>query len=133
MSNYCLVENNEVTRCGGLPTNWRNVTGLHLSSDAELKEKGWLPYVEQLATPSTYETTDGIEYTIEADRVIGIEQKRAMTDEEKSAYDNTMATQYKYDRQPKYGTWGEQLDMMYHSMDDWKAHVKAVKDKYPKP
>ena len=28
---------------------------------------------------------------------------------------------------------GEQLDMIYHDMDSWKAKIKAVKDKYPKP
>ena len=28
---------------------------------------------------------------------------------------------------------GEQLDMIYHDMDGWKAKIKAVKDKYPKP
>jgi len=28
---------------------------------------------------------------------------------------------------------GEQLDMIYHDIDGWKAKIKAVKDKYPKP
>jgi len=28
---------------------------------------------------------------------------------------------------------GEQLDMIYHDMDGWKARIKSVKDKYPKP
>ena len=28
---------------------------------------------------------------------------------------------------------GEQLDMIYHDIDAWKAKIKAVKDKYPKP
>ena len=27
----------------------------------------------------------------------------------------------------------EQLDQIYHDMDGWKAKIKAVKDKYPKP
>ena len=133
MGNYALVEDNKVTYCGGIPKNWRNVSGLHMSSDAELKEKGWLPFVEQPATLSTYEITDGTEFKIEADRVIGVENKRAMTDDEKSEYDQQVATEYQRSRQPEYGTWEDQLDMMYHSMDDWKAHVKAVKDKYPKP
>ena len=47
--------------------------------------------------------------------------------------DQYIATQYQRDRRPEYGSWEEQLDIMYHSMDDWKAHCKAVKDKYPKP
>ena len=31
------------------------------------------------------------------------------------------------------GTWRDQLDMIYHDIDDWKAKVKAIKDKRPKP
>ena len=27
----------------------------------------------------------------------------------------------------------EQLDQIYHDIDGWKAKIKAVKDKYPKP
>jgi len=28
---------------------------------------------------------------------------------------------------------GEQLDMIYHDMDGWKAKIKSIKDKFPKP
>ena len=133
MGNYCLVENNKVTYRGGLPKNWRNVTGLHLASDAELKEKGWLPYSEETVSLSKYELKDGTKDTITADSVVGVEQKRAMTDAEKASVDEISAIKYQSQRRPEYGEWENQLDMMYHSMDDWKAHVKAVKDKYPKP
>ena len=44
-----------------------------------------------------------------------------------AAYDSK---QYQRDRKPEYGSWEEQLDMMYHGT--WEAHVQAVKDKYPK-
>ena len=44
MTGYALVEDGAVTKVGGLPKSWRNVSGLHLASDAELKEKGWLPF-----------------------------------------------------------------------------------------
>ena len=30
------------------------------------------------------------------------------------------------------GNWQDQLDMIYHDFDGWKAAVKAIKDKYPK-
>ena len=133
MSRYCLVEDSKVKYRGGLPINWRNVTGLHLASDAELKEKGWLPYTEEAATLSKYEISDGIKDTIKVDSVVGVEQKRAMTEAEKKEQDLVDATGYQLRRKTHYGTWEEQLDIMYHSMDDWKAHVKAVKDKYPKP
>lgn len=43
--------------------------------------------------------------------------------------------QYQRDRLKEYNAigLGEQLDMIYHNMDGWKAKIKAVKDKYPKP
>ena len=47
------------------------------------------------------------------------------------------ANQYKRDRQLAYlkdiGSWEEQLDMIYDNRDNWKAEVKKIKDKYPKP
>ena len=61
---------------------------------------------------------------------ITVDQIKAKQAELKTAYDNA---KYQRDRKPKYKSWEEQLDMMYHSMDDWKAHVKAVKDAHPKP
>lgn len=30
------------------------------------------------------------------------------------------------------GGWREQLDMIYHDIDDWKTKVKAIKDANPK-
>ena len=45
------------------------------------------------------------------------------------------ANKYQRDRLKEYNAigLGEQLDMIYHNMDGWKAKIKAVKDKYPKP
>jgi hypothetical protein len=45
----------------------------------------------------------------------------------KADYD---AKEYQRDRKPEYGSWEEQMDMMYHGT--WEAHVQAVKEKYPK-
>ena len=41
--------------------------------------------------------------------------------------------QYQRDRAKAYDPIPEQLDQIYHDMDGWKAKIKAVKDKYPKP
>jgi len=133
MGLYTLVEDGKVTFVGNLPTSWRNVSGLDLASTAELKEKGWLPYSLTVVELGTYEVKDGLKYTINADDVVGVEQKRDMSDDEKTVKDLEISTQYKRDRHPLYGPWEEQLDMMYHSMDDWKAHVKKIKDDHPKP
>ena len=45
------------------------------------------------------------------------------------------ANQYQRDRLKEYNTigLGEQLDMIYHDMDGWKAKIKSIKDKFPKP
>ena len=31
-------------------------------------------------------------------------------------------------RRTAYGSWNDQLDEIYHNIDDWKARIKAVKD-----
>ena len=46
---------------------------------------------------------------------------------------NYEATQYQRDRAETYDPIPEQLDQIYHDIDGWKAKIKAVKDKYPKP
>ena len=43
------------------------------------------------------------------------------------------ATKYQRDRAVAYDPITEQLDQIYHDMDGWKAKIKAVKAKYPKP
>ena len=137
MPSYCLVENNEVTYVGILPKSWRNVSGLNMASDAELKEKGWFPYTvsEEELTLSEYEIRDGWSYTIKADSVVGVEQKRAMTDEEKTEHDQFVATQYKRDRQQEYPSIEDQLDKIYHDgVAKWKSEmIKPIKDAHPKP
>ena len=43
---YCLVDSGQLIQGPmRLPKSWRNVSGLHLASTAELKEYGWLPAV----------------------------------------------------------------------------------------
>lgn len=49
--------------------------------------------------------------------------------------------QYAYDRQARYPTLGDQMDMLWHAMDDGLipkieplySEIKAVKERYPKP
>lgn len=35
-------------------------------------------------------------------------------------------------RRNEYPEWRDQLDMIYHDFDNWKAFIKSIKDKYPK-
>ena len=42
------------------------------------------------------------------------------------------ANEYQMQRVKEYPRIEEQLDMIYHDIDAWKAKIKTVKDKYPK-
>ena len=68
---------------------------------------------------------DGKSVTIDNNKVVAA--RKAIDD----AY---AAVKYKRDRAAEYPTWQDQLDKIYHSgIDAWKADIKAIKDKYPKP
>jgi hypothetical protein len=42
--------------------------------------------------------------------------------------------EYKALRAAAYPSFGEQLDLIYHSgIEAWKAEIEAIKAKYPKP
>jgi len=58
------------------------------------------------------------------------EAVQAKIEELKAEYD---ANKYQRDRAVAYDPIPEQLDQIYHDMDGWKARIKSVKDKYPKP
>ena len=52
----------------------------------------------------------------------------------KAIDDAYAATEYQRNRAAEYPTWQDQLDKIYHSgINAWKADIKAIKDKYPKP
>jgi hypothetical protein len=56
-----------------------------------------------------------------------LETKR---DQMQADYD---AKQYQRDRAVAYDPIPDQLDQIYWDMDGWKARIKSVKDKHPKP
>tara|TARA_R100000231_G_scaffold58351_1_gene48170 strand:+ start:698 stop:982 length:285 start_codon:yes stop_codon:yes gene_type:complete len=44
------------------------------------------------------------------------------------------AKEYQRKRAAEYPSWEDQLDNIYwNGIDAWKADIKAIKDKYPKP
>lgn len=54
--------------------------------------------------------------------------------EQKKEGEKFLSSMYGQFRVEEYGPIGEQLDMIYHQgLDAWKAHIDAVKAKYPKP
>ena len=52
----------------------------------------------------------------------------------KAIDDAYAATEYQRKRAAEYPSWEDQLDKIYwNGIDAWKADIKAIKDKYPKP
>jgi len=44
------------------------------------------------------------------------------------------AVEYQRQRKEEYPSWEDQMDKIYHEgIDAWKASIKVIKDKYPKP
>lgn len=74
------------------------------------------------------ENIDAIEWTTTPVAKADIEAKLA---ELSTAYDNLA---YARNRKAEYPSIEEQLDKIYNDgIDAWKADIKTIKDKYPKP
>jgi len=57
-----------------------------------------------------------------------------IANEIKRLEDVATSEEYKRKRAAEYPSWQDQLDKIYHSgVNAWKADIKAIKDKYPKP
>ena len=59
------------------------------------------------------------------------------TDEQLASYEtaaNTAESNAQVDatRRSQYGSWNEQLDEIFHSIDDWKTRIQQIKNNNPK-
>jgi hypothetical protein len=59
------------------------------------------------------------------------------TDEQLASYEtaaNTVEANAQVDatRRSQYGSWGDQLDEIYHDIQAWKTRIQSVKDNNPK-
>ena len=59
------------------------------------------------------------------------------TDEQLASYEtvaNTAEANAQVDatRRQAYGSWGDQLDEIYHNIDAWKTRIQSIKDNNPK-
>ena len=59
------------------------------------------------------------------------------SDEQLASYEtaaNTAESNAQVDatRRSQYGSWNEQLDEIFHSIDDWKARIQTIKNNNPK-
>ena len=88
-----------------------NVTGNYACSNQATHEDIKETWVHKDSVPSEENILKAYDEWVEADKKI----------------------QYKRDRAKAYDPIPEQLDQIYHDMDGWKARIKAVKNKFPKP
>ena len=85
----------------------------------------------------THKLVDGVKVDLTAEEISELNAKdeienKKITDA-KTIYDNN---KYQRDREAEYlstlGNWQDQLDMIYHDIDAWKAKIKKIKDDNPK-
>ena len=102
---YILRIDDEITDDASFKKAYNVVTGILNGNVVESTDKSLIPVTwEQVSTKNT---------------------------ELKAASDNLL---YREQRQLEYPPLEEQLDKIYHSgVNAWKADIKAIKDKYPKP
>lgn len=71
---------------------------------------------------------NGVEVQMSADEEAKI---KAEWEKNQIAYNKTI---YAENRKSEYPSIAEQLDIIFHKgIDDWKALIQSIKDKYPKP
>ena len=102
---YILRIDEEITDDASFKKAYNVVTGILNGNVVESTDKSLIPVTwDQVSTKNT---------------------------ELKAASDNLL---YREQRQLEYPPLEEQLDKIYHSgVNAWKADIKAIKDKYPKP
>ena len=102
---YILRIDDEITDDASFKKAYNVVTGTLNGNVVESTDKSLIPVTwDQVSTKNT-------ELKAEADNLL-----------------------YKEQRQLEYPPIEEQLDKIYHSgVNAWKADIKAIKDKYPKP
>ena len=85
----------------------------------------------------THKLVDGVKVDLTAEEIAKLNAKDEIENKKiadaKTIYDNN---KYQRDRAAEYlstlGNWQDQLDMIYHDIDAWKAKIKKIKDDNPK-
>ena len=85
-----------------------------------------IPNDQRMCWQHAIVTQDGVTKPTEAEFNAKVAELQAAHDEANAPY--------KLNRAAEYPSIADQLDKIYHEgIDAWKADIKAVKDKYPKP
>ena len=71
----------------------------------------------------------GVQLTPEEEETADAQEAQAELDRHEY-----LKVKYKDDRKMAYPSYADQFDTIYHQgLDAWKAEIKAIKDKHPKP
>ena len=137
MSSVAIVEGGVVVYRGSLPKSWKNSSGLHNSRDdwSVLNPLGIFHFDEVFPSyDNSTEKYDGWTEDIQADKVVLTWVVRSKTADELSSEVALTAVAYIHERRHEYPEIADQLDDIYHNgIEGWKATIKVIKDKYPKP
>lgn len=95
--NYCFVENNAIVDGPrGLPRSWRNISGLNLLDNDDLRVLGWLPVrIDDGAVDDKYV---GSTFIIHPYEVVEVKMWVPYTAEEKIEIENQKAQQVREER-----------------------------------
>lgn len=78
-----------------------------------------------------HKIVNGIKVELSAEEIGAVEEERKRELDRISVRDSFS---YIKNRKESYPSIEDQLDLIYHKgVDAWKAEIRAVKDKYPKP
>jgi len=81
--------------------------------------------------PNVVNQTNNLAFDVEGNKITVDESKVA--EEIKRLQADYDSKSYARARADAYDPIPEQLDQIYHDIDGWKARIKSVKDKFPKP
>ena len=132
-TNYCHVVDGEIKEGPrGLPKSWKNVSGLNLSTDAELKALGWLPVDHIQNEPGADQVSDGRTTEVMITKVKITEKVRDMTAQEITDRTASALQGIRQERDSKIADcdWTILPDspLSQESQDAWTAYRQELRD-----
>lgn len=129
--NYCLVENGVIADGPrALPKSWRNISGLDMLDNDNLRELGWLPV--RLEEGDVQEKFVGSIFAILPSEVVETKLWRGYTAEEQAEIDTQKAAQVRRERNAKLTEcdWTQLNDTPLDNAAkiQWTAYRQALRD-----
>ena len=125
---YAQIENGQVSNIGPLPKSWRNISGLHLATDEELKRWGWLPVVVTETVSAPGQTRDTDQINIEEDRVVIVQRVRPKTPEEITTDWRDLRTTRDHELHQSDWTQANDSPLSNVEKEEWAAWRRALRD-----